>query len=210
MIRQDLKDLYFLAAKWLAYPNYLFASMRYAIAGPKPLLVHLGCGETYLDGMINVDGNIRRKKELWLDLRNGLPFRSQSVSFAYCSHTIEHLYPSDAIALLREIHRVLKPGHCARIAVPSFEHAMDIVQQKCTSEWPLRFENGASQAVNYLFCDGQHRYGYTSEILTNFATKAGFTNIRDISKTDGISPKEYCGKTVGHEPDGSLVFELYA
>jgi predicted SAM-dependent methyltransferase len=210
MLQQDLKDIYFLAAKWLSYPNHLFNRLRYSKEGAKPLLLHLGCGDTYIPGMINIDGNIRRKKELWLDLRNGLPFGSQSVSCVYCSHTIEHFYPNDAIKLLKEIHRVLKPNHCARIAVPSFEHAMDVMSQKCKSEWPQRFESGPSQAVNYLFCDGQHKYGYTSEIMTKFATAAGFKTIRDISQSEGVKPKEYFGILLGDEPEGSLVFELYA
>lgn len=210
MLQQDIKDLYFLAAKWLSYPNHLYARLKFFKATEKPLLIHLGCGDTYIPGMINIDGNIRRKKELWLDLRNGLPFRSKSVSCVYCSHTIEHFYPNDAIKLLKEIRRVLKPGHCARIAVPSFEHAMEVMIQKRRSEWPQHFESGPSQAVNYLFCDGQHKYGYTSEIMTKFASIAGFTTIRDISKSDGVRPKPYFGIPLGDEPEGSLVFELFS
>lgn len=159
--------------------------------------------------MINIDGNIMHKKEHCLDLRNGLSFLSGSVTLVYCSHNIEHLYPSDAVALLADIRRVLKEGHCAGIAVPSIEHAMDILSGSRTSQWRRKFDTGSSQAVNTLFCDGQHKYGYTSKILRQFATLAGFTDVRDISNPESDHPKIYHGVAVGDEPEGSLVFELF-
>lgn len=211
MIRQDIKDLYFLAVKWLARPNYWRVRIRHKFnIGSEPLRLHLGCGDEYIAGMVNIDGNFLRKKEYWLDLRNGLPFSKNSVNFVYCSHTLEHLYPSEAVALLAEIFRVLQPGSSARIAVPSFEHAMQITRGEATSHWPRTFSSPDAQAVNYLFCDGQHKYGYTSEVLSEFASKAGFKKWDDVTLTSGTQKKTYAGVTVGEEPAGSLVFELIA
>lgn len=208
MLRQDIKDIYFLANRWLTIPNHYLAKTTYAFRrDEKPLYLHLGCGDTYVPGMVNIDGNFRRKKELWLDLRNGLPFKSNTALFVYCCHTIEHLYPSDAIRILSEVRRVLKPGSCARIAVPSFEHILQIMDRKARSIWPASFESAEAQAVNYLFCDGQHKYGYSSEILQNFSAEAGFTDIRDVSNDP---PRDYFGLHLEEEPEGSLVFELYA
>lgn len=206
MLRQEFKDIYYLFARWLAFPNYIFAKARYRRA--VGIRIHLGCGETYISKMINIDGNFWRKKELWLDLRNGLPFQKESVLLVCCSHTIEHLYPNEAISVLSEIRRVLQPGGVARMAVPSIEFALKIIAGKSESKWPLNFETPNAQAINYLFCDGQHKYGYSSEVLSSFASKAGFKDIRDISEPDGVKRKDYSGVELGGEPTGSLVFEL--
>src|SRR5687767_5813097 len=102
-----------------------------------PRLLHLGCGLTAPPEWVNVDGSwnawfakrprVRRALGLlrlvprkqaevpWptnvkrVDLRGRLPFPDASFDAVYSSHTLEHLYRDEAIALLRESHRVLKP-----------------------------------------------------------------------------------------------------
>jgi SAM-dependent methyltransferase len=57
------------------------------------------------------------------DIRRGLPFGDGTVDALYASHTIEHLHRSEALALLRDAHRVLVPGGICRIVVPDL-HAI--------------------------------------------------------------------------------------
>jgi predicted SAM-dependent methyltransferase len=111
--------------------------------------LHLGCGTTQPESWINLDGswnaflgNYPRLKRIvralrlvppsqlainWQpgviihDLRKPLPFNDASMSAVYSSHTIEHLYPSDAAHLFDEIYRVLKPGGIVRTVVPDLE-----------------------------------------------------------------------------------------
>lgn len=212
MIRQSLKDGYFALVRYLSLPSTMLARLKYRIqdpAQPEGHYVHLGCGFKYLPGMINCDGNAFRKIDLWLDLRNGLPFPDQSCALVYSSHTIEHLFPYEAIALLKEIRRVLKPDGVARIAVPSMEHALVVATGRGKEEdWPRPFGDPVSQAVNYLFCDGQHKYAYTYEILRGFCEQAGFGGVTHASALWGIEPRTYGAVTVGEEPEGSLVVEL--
>ncbi len=68
-----------------------------------------------LDSSVSVPGVIKH------DLRRGLPFPDASFDVAYGSHVLEHLEPGAAAQLLRECHRVLKPGGIARIVVPDLE-----------------------------------------------------------------------------------------
>ena len=59
-------------------PNYYLR--RYVVsAGPAngARHLHLGCGTKYLPGFLNIDGNLFNKIDLWLDVRNGLPFSSE-------------------------------------------------------------------------------------------------------------------------------------
>jgi predicted SAM-dependent methyltransferase len=211
MIRQSIKDVYYLATRYISLPSQWFAMARYRLAGPKQPeghYLHLGCGFKYLDGLINTDGNLFRKIDLWIDLRNGLPFPDKSCRFVYSSHTIEHLFPYEAIALLREIRRVLKDDGQARIAVPSFEYALEIAEGKAVDDWPRAFKDPQAQAINYLFCDGQHKYAYNFDVLSTFAREAGFNQVVNYSRAEGVNPKSYGAVTVGDEPKGSLVVEL--
>jgi prepilin-type processing-associated H-X9-DG protein len=207
MITQSFKDIYFTLTQWLVLPNTLLCRLRYA--GKQQLGLHLGCGDDYIAGMINVDGNIRRKKECWLDLRNRLPFADNSASLIYCSHTLEHLFPYDAIALLKEMRRVLSKDGVVRLAVPSFERCLNIMAGEDFSDWPRSFEDRHSQVLNYLFCDGQHKYGYCFDNLSKFCEEAGFSRIENYSAEYAETPKLYGDVEIGREPKGSLILELY-
>lgn len=206
MLSQQIKDVYFLANRWAALPNHYLARLRFG--SRRDLRLHLGCGPDYIDGMLNIDGNIRRRCDLWLDLRNGLPFPADSTLLVYCSHTLEHLLPNEAIKLLKEVHRVLRPDGIARIAVPSVEHAMRIMAGDAQSRWPRDFDDPTAQAINYLFAEGQHKYAYSDTLLRAFARQAGFTRIHNFSAASGCAPKRYDGVELGREPGGSLIFEL--
>jgi predicted SAM-dependent methyltransferase len=213
MIRQSLKDVYFQFVRYGSLPCTWAAKARYKLFGPprpEGFYVHLGCGFKYLDGLINTDGNLFRKIDLWLDLRNRLPFPDKSCKLVYSSHTVEHLFPYEAIALLKEIRRVLADDGIARIAVPSMEYAMEIARGAHVEDWPRRFADPVSQAVNYLFCDGQHKYAYNFDILASFARECGFRQVVNYSQEHGVAPKQYGAVTVGNEPAGSLVVELSA
>ena len=55
------------------------------------------------------------------DLTKPLPFADGSVDAVYSSHFFEHIYYSDAEAILKECFRVLKPGGVLRLALPDGE-----------------------------------------------------------------------------------------
>ena len=124
MLHQRTRDLYFAVLlpvnkfnywrwKWFGHP-----------ANGSGLHLHLGCGPKYLPGFVNVDGNLFRRHDLWLDLRNGLPFASESVASIYSSHVFEHFYPDELERLIAACHRVLRPGGGMRIVVPDMAAAV--------------------------------------------------------------------------------------
>jgi ribosome modulation factor len=80
---------------------------------PGPIL-NLGSGRAPIDGAINLD-RPEWEAPFLFDIKD------ESVSVVHAYHFIEHLSPSDAHEMLREIERVLMPGSVANIAVP---HAM--------------------------------------------------------------------------------------
>src|SRR5262249_47269936 len=143
MIGPRARAFYHVLARFLTIPNHYTAKLRFAWRpNSGGHCLHLACGPVYIPGMINIDINIFRKSDLWLDLRNGLPFGNGSVSFVYFCNSIHHLFPDDAIRLLKEIRRVLRPDGVARVSAPSFEYAVkEVANGKAESKWPRSFDD---------------------------------------------------------------------
>lgn len=86
-----------------------------------PRLLNLGCGSALHPEWINLDSAATAPGVIAHDLRCGLPFPPDSFDAAYGSHVLEHLEPDAAARLLRECHRILRPGGILRIVVPNLE-----------------------------------------------------------------------------------------
>lgn len=81
--------------------------------------VELGCG-TYkkVDDAISVDIVDLDSVDIVTDLNKGLPFEDSSIDEIYSFHFLEHV--EDLQFILKEIHRVLKPGGKKVATVPHF------------------------------------------------------------------------------------------
>jgi predicted SAM-dependent methyltransferase len=184
LLHQRYKDIAFSVISAASVPNYLLRKIWYSLA-PKngPLHLHLGSGPKYLPGFLNIDGNPFYKTDLWLDLRRGLPFPSNSADSIYSTHVFEHFYPDELQALLRECFRVLKPGSGIRLIVPNLGSAI-IAYKENRSSWfpedfPRHFDSLGGRFSNFVFCDGQHRtafdFSYMEEVLQN----VGFREVQE-------------------------------
>jgi predicted SAM-dependent methyltransferase len=209
MVPQQVKDALFAVNQLAVRPNgWLWRARFRSTRRSDRLYVHLGCGTKRIAGMLNCDGNLLRKPDIWLDLTRPLPFPTGSVAVAYSSHTLEHLFPEQALRLLGEIRRVLRADGVARIAVPDMSYALEIARGEARCPWPRKFDDPVAQAINYIFCDGQHKYAYNAAILERFAREAGFTSVENVSSQHGLAPRPYGDVMLGDEPEGSLVMDL--
>lgn len=115
------------------------------------ILLNLGCGGTrpHDEWWINIDNlhaifpdsEVPERKQmdnernyLNADLRNGIPFEDNSVEGILCSHILEHLDCHEAVKLLKECHRVLKPGGILRVVLPDPDKFHNLTVQGAT-EW---------------------------------------------------------------------------
>lgn len=188
MLHQRYKDVCFLAISKATVPNYWIRKCRYAVWPParRPLHLHLGCGPNYLPGFVNIDANPLRKVDMWLDVRCGLPFANQSVDSIYSTHMIEHLYPDELEALLRDCARILKPAAGLRLIVPSLRSAVRAYQDN-RRDWfhdsfPRHFDSVGGRFSNFMFCDGQHRTAFDFGYLEEMLCKSGFREARESAE----------------------------
>jgi predicted SAM-dependent methyltransferase len=173
--------------------------------------VNLGCGAKYVPGMINIDGNILRKKDIWLDVTRGLPFGDNSVLGVYSSHLLEHLSVPDVRRLLTQCHRVLKPGGALRLVVPSLEYAIQAyIQDKpaLLPDWPDEYKSIGGRFNNFMLCKNQHATLLDFTFIEELLKDAGFSRIH--RETPGNS-LHFSASHLQFESDPSLIdASLYA
>lgn len=157
----------------------------------RALKVNIGAGRFPLKGWVNVD---LPPAQLGINLRWGLPLRDNSVRYIFMSHVLEHFYyPGEALGILREIRRVLRPGGRVRIVVPDIEKWLVAYATNDTAfftarkkAWPkssqgTRLEqlllytgSGRGGAPSFFF---GHKGGYDYETLHRLLQRAGFSRI---------------------------------
>jgi predicted SAM-dependent methyltransferase len=125
--------------------------------------------------------------DLQLDLTRPLPFPDNSVARIYSSHVLEHFsYPSPMLDLLRECHRILRPGGEFSIAVPDARLFLDGYHDPaafrasalCTEDVGLNFKSPID-FVNFIaYLGGEHKHLFDSDNLPLILQEAGFSQAR--------------------------------
>jgi predicted SAM-dependent methyltransferase len=114
----------------------------------------------------------------------GLPFEDSSVDFIYSSHVLEHLYRNEALRLMHEARRVLKPGGVVRTCVPDLERTVRLYLHGRKEE-AMRHLFPADAPV---FSQHRHKYMYDFELLSKLLGEAGFEDVRLCQFGQGIVP----------------------
>lgn len=160
--------------------------------------LHLGCGEIHLDGWVNIDIE-STNADLIHDLRNPLPFDTDSVSYIYAEHFIEHLSQADAKALLSECHRVLRDKGAIRLTTPNLAFLLSTYFSGDLQEWSEYWVPATkAHMVNEGMRSWGHQFIYDAEELARFIFECGFGFIKfeqwrqsDISHFSNIESRNY-------------------
>ncbi len=85
--------------------------------------LNLGCGRDILSGWINLDTLKLQGVDVVHDLnKTPYPFSANEFDEILCQDVLEHV--EDLIKVIKEIHRILKPGGIVHIRVPHFTSAI--------------------------------------------------------------------------------------
>jgi predicted SAM-dependent methyltransferase len=95
----------------------------------RPALLNLGCGAAGHPAFVNVD-IVPAPGVIEHDVRSGIPFPDATYDLVYHSTMLSGLRPTEALALTRECHRVLKPGGVLRIVTEDLEQMCRVYLQK--------------------------------------------------------------------------------
>lgn len=136
------------------------------------LLLHVGCGDRYIEGFIHID--IRPLPHVdYVASANKLDmFSDNSVDLIYACHVLEHFGRHDIQKVLKEWHRVLKPGGILRVCVPDFDATVEVYQLYKNLELITGLLYGRQ---DYL--GNTHSVVFNYESLFHQLVEAGFKNI---------------------------------
>lgn len=153
---------------------------------------------------------IRKKMHLVRhDCRKPLPLPSSTADHILCSHFLEHVHPDEALSILQDFARVLKPDGTIHIIVPDLSlqvaaylhdraeripSAADDFIRKTLLSTPTR----GSRTFRLLEATGQfgliHRWMYDGDSMSRLIEYAGFkvdpdlvTPSDHVRSADGIS-----------------------
>ena len=174
----------------------------------KKTKINIGCGKVKLSSWINID--INPDADIILDLRTGLPFKSNSIQFIYSEHVLEHFPFHEGQVILKDCFRILSKGGIMRIATPD----LDYLIQKYLSDWKnqewlswpeYEFIKSKGQMINIVFSWWDHKYLYNDEDLKNQLKIAGFSNPERMDWSASQFP-ELCNLET--RKDSKLIFEV--
>jgi predicted SAM-dependent methyltransferase len=159
------------------------------------LAINFGAGWRPLEGWVNVDIAAAPGIDVVMDVTEGLPFTTGSAEAIFAEHLIEHLPRDDALAFLRECHRVLTPGGVIRLSTPdggrylrSYATDREFLDRVRHPEEDLDFD-----VINRVMREGGlHLWIYDETLLCDLVERAGFGDVRAVSFGDSRSALMSC------------------
>jgi SAM-dependent methyltransferase len=133
--------------------------------------LHLGCGKRFIPGFVHVDLDPHPHIDHTRDVRDLSIFESESVELIYACQIFEYFDRLTAIAVLREWHRVLRPGGVLRLSVPNFSVLSRLYQAGLSLDYLLGTLYGRwSQDGQTIY----HKTTYDEPSLTKILSENGF------------------------------------
>jgi predicted SAM-dependent methyltransferase len=140
--------------------------------------LNIGTGGHDLVGWVNLD---ETKPGDVLARVPPAPFRDECFDEILMSHVVEHMTLDDGRALIKECHRILKPGGVVTVIVPDGKIVALAYLAGQIDNWNL------NDSLLYSYCqESQHRWLYDRRTLTQLIADAGFVGLRRLNRfTDG-------------------------
>lgn len=156
-----------------------------------PEYVNIGCGAYPAEGFCNID-YAWGPGLLCFDITRGIPLPSSRLRGIFTEHCLEHISYADCINVLRDFHRILKPGGVARVVVPDGELYCSLyvrAQAGQSVSWPYA-ENGRLPIyyVNRIMRDHGHRFIYDFDSMKEALLSVGFREVHRASFREGSDP----------------------
>ena len=160
---------------------------RYLGTHPRSLL-NIGCGNNHIPGWLNVDLDCGvRAGVVYLDATRPFPIKTGAFDAVLYEHMIEHIPKPDAVRMIGEIFRVLKPGGKFRVVTPDLDTLIDLFRRPiegpaqrymdCIARIHGVTSVSPGDAVNLAFYEYGHRHIYMVSELRSMLVDAGFTDI---------------------------------
>lgn len=136
-------------------------SISYLRPKGRGIRLHLGCGDWWRDGALNMDHAVLGGTDMIWDLREKLPFQDSVVELIESYEFIEHFTRDEIDKMLNDWYRVLIEGGQIIAVVPDIDELM---------------KQGLIQQIYGIEQD--HKWGYTFDTLRELFEKHNFRDIK--------------------------------
>ncbi len=157
--------------------------------------LHLGCGRRHIPGFVHIDvvdfPHIDHQCSV-----DSLPFLpSGSVDLVYNCHVLEHFKRREVPRVLREWHRVLRPGGVLRTSVPDFAQMCEIYRESSDLGLVIGLLFGRQ---DYLY--NFHYSVFDEATLSEVLLEVGFAEVRryDWRETGHADIDDYAQAYIPH------------
>jgi len=171
------------------------AKVKALVDSGRTLRLDVGAGDQKRPGWTTID--ITDNCDLFWDLRNGIPFPSNSVDFVYSSHVLEHMPYEAGQKILAEALRVLKPGGTIAICVPNSRLYIDAYLGNAPLSddhdfWePALVSRSGIDLLNYVaYMGGEHACMFDEPSLVARLERVGFADAQARSFDSSIDLPE--------------------
>lgn len=158
----------------------LFGSRKFSFINK---ILYRLAGSSVFYSFSEYDEIIRRKGLLFYNLKNGVPFKNNSLDVIFTSHFLEHLNEKDGIGVIMGCYRALKPDGIFRILVPDLDFAMGMYKSGKIDEMLRSFFYTSNKYDFHM-----HKYNYNFKTLKERLEKAGFKSIKRVGFKKGNCP----------------------
>ncbi len=156
-----------------------------------PLKLHLGCGQRYLKGYVNIDHRKTTATDIVCDIKK-LPFADNSASLIEIYHVVEHLPRNNVSKAFQEWYRVLNEDGKIIIEFPDFDEAVK------------EYLAGNEKRIDNIFGlqrfpGDAHLFGYNFERVKKMLVNIGFQEITSAEPQDYHRTLEPCLRIEAHK-----------
>ncbi len=187
-----VKQVYYSLERRLG--NLLFRKSPPENKGPR--LLNLGCGPLMYEGWINADEYafkraLRQKAfdpEWRLDITQPWECSNDYWDGIFTQHVLEHVSYSEAVNVLEECFRTLKPGSWLRVSVPGLRKYVDFYEGKDNNSFFDKFPQKAL-AISFMTQMHYHRSTWDGELMTALLEDIGFISVREVAHGVGTDAR---------------------
>ena len=179
-------------------------------------IVNFGCGDSAIDGYVNVDGSLTvlmariplpsrffgaragfvqavRDHEIRYSSARRLSFPKRSLDGFYVSHILEHLSRMDCELLLKRCRDWLKRDGMLRVVLPDLKQmARSYVEGRSSANQFVadsRLSTEGLSVVGLLFGHAHHRWMYDAASFLRLLRELGYRDAEEMSFRQGRMPE---------------------
>lgn len=162
--------------------------------------LQIGAHVCVMPGWLNTDLYPQSIRSVTLDATKKFPFPDASFDYVFSEHQLEHIGYEDALVMLSECRRILRPGGKIRIALPSLDQMLQLfgptrtdlqdryIRYVANSCYPGAQNPNPCFAMNAAFMNWGHRFIWDQATLSATLKTKGFAHVQFFTPGQSDDP----------------------